>query len=53
MNKPEFLIRISDEYIACTGAQLFLILKTIYSLIEKFIWYGADIEINGNLPLKH
>lgn len=52
MNKLKFLIRITDEKIPCSGKQLLLILKVIQGMYKNFVWYAADVEINGIRPFK-
>ena len=52
MNKPKFLVRIKGKEFSCLGSQLGKILEIINEENENYIWYGADVEINGRRPFK-
>ena len=50
MSKPDYVVRIKGKDVDCLGEQLVQILETIEALIPEIIWYGADVETNGDRP---
>jgi len=52
MNTPNFLVRIKGKKISCLGSQFLEILETINIKKELFVWYGSDVEVNGDHPFK-
>lgn len=52
MDKNFFLVRIKGGKTSCLAAQLVQILEVINASTKGLIWYGADVEVIGDIPFK-